>query len=176
MAITIVATAGAADANSFVTLAEANTQIEGRLNASTWETDATDDQKNRALAEATRYLSAFAHWIGKRADDTQALAWPRQLATNPDSPSFVYFGTDEVPDRVKRGTIELAFQFIKSGTSDVAALPSTSEVKRKKVDVLETEYFDRSARPQGLALYPSVLREIGPLLEQVGAFGTVTRG
>jgi hypothetical protein len=175
MAVTIVATAGSATANSFVTLAEANTFMEGRLNASTWETDASDDNKNRALVEATRQLSAM-QWLGLRTDTTQILSWPRTWVTNPDSPSLAFYTTTIIPQRVKDATMELAFQFIKAGTVDVAALAGTAGIKRKKVDVLETEY-DTARRPTGLALYPSVTRYIRPLLSEVGPYSsTIVRG
>ena len=163
MAIAIDATVGGASSNSFATLAEADAFMEGRLNASTWETDAADDTKRRALVEATRWLDRL-WWIGLRADGTQALSWPRQDAINPDSPTSQFYATNEMPQRVKDATMELAFQFVKAGTTDVAALDSARNVKRKKVDVLETEYMDSHSRVSGLALYPSVTRHLSGLL------------
>jgi len=168
MAITIDATVGGSSANSFVTLAEMTTYMEGRLNSSTFD-DATTDNQNRALAEATRYLSAL-DWCGYRVTDTQALSWPRQWAYDPDSPNQDYFDTDVIPVRIKRGTMELAFQFLKAGTSDVAALDAAAGIKRKRIDVIETEY-DTARRPIGLSSYPSVLREIGVLLENSSSTG-----
>ena len=50
MAITIVATAGSATANSYLTLTDANAIIEGLVeddDVTAWSS-ATDDQKNRA--------------------------------------------------------------------------------------------------------------------------------
>ena len=47
MAATITATLSSATANSYVTLAEANTYFETVPDSSTW-TNKTDDQKNRA--------------------------------------------------------------------------------------------------------------------------------
>lgn len=162
MAVTIDATAGGSSANSFVTLAEAASYVEGRLNASTWESTATTDQKNRALVEATRELSARS-WIGERTTTTQALAWPRQMAVNPDDPNSSYFSSSVVPQRVKDATCELAFQFIKNGTTDIAALDAAHGVRRKRIDVIETEY-DNYQRPTGLDRFPSVLRYVRPLL------------
>ena len=170
MPVTIDATVGGSSANSFATRGEADTFMEARLNASTWETDASADDKNRALVEATRWLTRLG-WIGLRADDTQALSWPRQSAIDPDSPTAQYFGTDAVPQRVKDGTMELAFQFVKAGTTDVAALDSKRNVKRSKLDVLETEYEDSFAKVKDLDLFPSVTRHISALL--VGSFATL---
>lgn len=161
MAVVIVATAGSASANSFVTLAEAETYMEARLNAALWDA-ATDDTKNRALVEATREVSALA-WDGKRATSTQALSWPRLWAVDPDDPNQDYYDSDVLPDRVKWATIELALQFVKAGTEDIAAVDSSGGVKREKVDVLETEY-DPYRRPLGMDRYPRVLAWVAPLL------------
>jgi len=174
VAVTIVATVGSASANSFVTLAEAETYCEARLNVSLWDA-ATDDTKNRALVEATRELDPLL-WAGYRTDDVQSLAWPRQWVVNPDDPNLNYYDSDEIPQRVKDGACELALQFIKAGTSDVADNPSDLNIKRKKIDVLETEYFGAHTTPQGLARYPRVERLVQPLLETSGASLNIIRG
>lgn len=165
MAVSIDATVGGASANSFVTLAEMTTYMEGRLNSSSFDGASTDDQ-NRALVEATRWLSALS-WDGYRVTSTQALSWPRQWAWDPDNPAQAYFDTDEVPQRVKDATMELANQFLKAGTTDIAALDAAAGIKRKKIDVIETEY-DPVRRPVGLSAYPSVVRTIKPLLAATG--------
>jgi hypothetical protein len=170
MAVAIDATVGGASANSFTTLAELTTYMEGRLNSSTFDDASTDDQ-NRSLVEATRQLSVM-HWLGERATGTQALAWPRQWAHDPDSPIQDYYDTTVVPQRVKDATMELAFQFLKNGTTDLAALDPATGIKRKKIDVIETEY-DTARRPVGLSAYPSVTRHIRPLLSAVGPFTSV---
>lgn len=174
MAVTIVATAGSATANSFVTLAEAETYMDGRLNSTAWSGD-TDANKNIALVEATRELDVM-DYTGYRVTDTQALSWPRQWATDPDDPVTGYFDTDEIPTRLKNATCELAFQFLAAGTTDVAALDSATNVKRSKVDVLETEYFSSTETPKGLARYPRVLNYIRPLLANAGLTTPVVRG
>lgn len=173
MAVTIVASVGSASANSFATLAEFTSYMKGRLNSSAFD-DASTDSQNRALVEATRYLSPLS-WVGRRVTATQALSWPRQWAHDPDSPTQDYFDSDVVPQRVKDGTMELAFQFLSAGTTDVAAYDASSEIKREKVGPLETEYQDAHTRPIGLARYPSVMRHIGVLLEGAGVVGKAVR-
>lgn len=161
MAITIDATVGGASANSFVTLAELTSYMEGRLNASTFDS-ATADEQNRALVEATRELTVLP-WEGRTAASTQALAWPRDWVINPDSPTYDYFDTDVIPQRVKDATCELAFQFLKAGTIDVAAEASDLGITEKTVDVLTTRY-DPRIRNSGLRRYPRVWDRISPLL------------
>lgn len=165
MSLTIIATAGAPDANSFVTEAEQIAYMAARLNASAWTTTSgstlTEDEK-KALIEATRELSAM-RWQGRRVTGTQALSWPRQWAPDPDSPIQDYFDSTALPQRVKDACCELAFQFINAGTTDVAAMDSATAVKRKKVGPLETEY-DTFSRPQGARRFPRVWHLIQPLL------------
>jgi hypothetical protein len=167
MAVTIVTTVGGASSNSYATLAEAETYMEGRLNGSTWDAD-TDDNKNRALVEAARELQVL-RWTGTRVDTTQALAWPRQWAVDVDDPNGDYYATTEVPQRVKDAQMELAFQFIKAGTTDLAALDSTDGIIRKKIDVLETEYARPTERVTGLQRYPRVWDRVAALLDSVGS-------
>ena len=173
MAITIDASVGGASANSFATLAEFTTYMEGRLNSSAFD-DASADSQNRALAEATRELSAKV-WLGRRVNDTQALSWPRELVIDPDSSVANYFASTVIPDRVKDATCELAFQFLKAGTTDVAALDGTLNTKREKVGPLETEYFEPDERARGLARYPSVTRYLRGLVAGAGVAGKAIR-
>jgi hypothetical protein len=114
MAITIVATAGAADANSYLTLAAAQTIIDGLVendDVAAWGT-ATTDQKNRALYTATQRLDR-ERYLGARATDTQSLQWPRTGVRKPDTyintyavgfPFRIttdYFADDEIPVQVQ---------------------------------------------------------------------------
>lgn len=174
MAVTIDATVGGASANSFVTLAEMTTYMESRLNADSFD-DATTDSKNRALCEATRELSAL-RWAGVRADDVQALSWPRELVVDPDDPSGSTFDDDVIPARIKRATYELALGFLKAGTTDIASLDTTLNVRSQTIDVISTEYYEPGNRVKGLSRYPAVMREIRDLLESQGLTSPVVRG
>lgn len=175
MAITIVATAGASNANAYVTEAEQIAYMATRLNASAWTTFAgascSEDEK-RAMVEAARELTARA-WCGARASSVQALAWPRQWARDPDSPHGDYFPTYAIPRRVKDAACELAFQFVNLGSADAASSDPAAVIRRKKTGPLETEYFEPYSRPQGLARFDRVMLLIGPLL--AGTAGFVVR-
>jgi hypothetical protein len=179
----IVATVGSATANSYVTLADANTALEARLNDSTW-TGATDDTKNRALVEAAAELQTQT-WKGSRTDSTQALAWPREDVENPDAPydadlddsGYPEYDADAIPDRIVQAQVELAFQFVKAGTTDLAMPATTEGIRRKRIDVLETEYEPGGVTTRGLNRFPRVYRLIAPLLTGGGASSlTVVRG
>ena len=162
MAVTITATAGSASANSFITLVEAQAFMDARLNSTKWDSATTDNQ-NRALVEATRELSAL-RWQGNRTDTTQVLSWPRFWAVDPDSPTSDYFASTVIPQRIKDATAELAFQFLKAGTNDIASLDATVGVIEKTIDVITTRYSEFATKPKGLERFPSVMRYIRALL------------
>lgn len=187
MPVSIVATPGASNANSYVTIAEADAYMAGRLNASAWTT-ADTDTRSRALIEAQRNLTPLL-WVGSRVTDTQALAWPRAYAPNPDAPApvsttgrenllprfIVYYGDTVVPQRVKDAQVELALEFLKSGTADLAVVDGSFNITREKVDVLEVEYSDPSLRAVGLAKYTRVMSLVTPLFVNSGSGLSVVR-
>jgi hypothetical protein len=121
MAVTIDATAGGANANSYLTLADAQAIVDGMVedaDVTAWAS-ATTDQKNRALYTATQRLDR-ERFLGARATDTQALQWPRTGVRKPDTYvntyatgfpfriSEDYFTDEEIPDQVKRAQVVLA--------------------------------------------------------------------
>jgi hypothetical protein len=152
---TLVATAGSASANSFATVSEGDTYCDTRLNASAWTGETDDDEKARALIEATRELNVLTY-VGYTVTETQALVWPR--------------------DYVKDACMELALQFLIAGTTDLAALDATQGVIRKRVDVLETEWATPYLRPTGLKRFPRVWALVQPLLVVQGNSVPTVRG
>ena len=121
MAITIDATVGGANANSYLTLADAQAIIDGFVqdaDVTAWAS-ATTDQKNRALFTATQRLDR-ERYLGARATDTQALQWPRTGLRKPDTyintytvgfPFRIttdYFTDTEIPTQVKYAQVVLA--------------------------------------------------------------------
>lgn len=185
MPITITATAGDGSANSYVTEAEFIAYAAERLNVPSGTTvsgsTCTEDEK-KALIEATRTLS-YLEWKGHRVDETQALSWPRQYVEDPDAPiasagdsDYPYFASTVVPDRVKSAEIELALEFLKAGTRDIAAAHPDEGVIEKTIDVMTTKWDGAAARPTGLAAYPRVLQYIEPMLDPAAQGGlTIVR-
>jgi hypothetical protein len=121
MAISLDATVGGVNANSYLTLAAAELIIEGFVqddDVTAWAT-ATTDQKNRALFTATQRLDR-ERFLGARATDTQALQWPRTGVRKPDTyintyavgfPFRIttdYFTDNEIPDQIKKAQVILA--------------------------------------------------------------------
>ena len=102
MAATIDATLSGASSNSYVTLAAANSYFETVPDSTTW-TNKTDDQKNRALISATRWIDSL-NFYGDRCDEDQALKWPR----NNYDVDGVELECSVIPNDVKYATYELA--------------------------------------------------------------------
>ena len=102
MAATIDATIKGANANSFVTLDEANNYFATVPDSSTWD-DKTVDQKKRALISATRWIDSFVYY-GDRCDDGQALKFPR----NNYQVDGVELACSTIPLNIKYAQYELA--------------------------------------------------------------------
>jgi hypothetical protein len=121
MAITIDATVGGVNANSYLTLNDAQAIIDGFVqdaDVTAWAS-ATTDQKNRALFTATQRLDR-ERFLGARATDTQALQWPRTGVRKPDTyintyavgfPFRIttdYYTDTEIPQQIKYAQVVLA--------------------------------------------------------------------
>ena len=131
MAITIIATPNAADANSYLTLADAQLIIDGMVldaDATAWGT-ATTDNKNRALYSAAQRLDR-ERFLGARSTDTQSMQWPRTGVRKPDTyintyavgfPFRIttdYFTDTEIPTQIKQAQAVLAV-FLNNNTDSL---------------------------------------------------------
>ncbi len=99
MAITIDASVGGINSNSYVTLAEANSYLEAvPWFASTWD-GLTDAVKNSWLVFATRAIDRLS-FVASRYDKDQALEFPRTITDDQ---------TDEgdMPQKVKDAQCEM---------------------------------------------------------------------
>lgn len=97
---------GLANANSYVTEAEVDAYAESSLTAATWIAEADAELKKAAIISASRQLTTAVYWKGKRATDTQALAFPRsELVVD-----GVEIADDIVPNPVKDACCEMAIQ------------------------------------------------------------------
>lgn len=128
MAVTVVATPKASNANSYATLAESNTYHEAHPYSTTWD-DAGTDERNRALVTATRMLDLWFDWHGESTTLTQALLWPRRgvlkpgvssvevpdiVTNNWHEPFGVLLDQDVVPVLIRDATCELARHLLAS--------------------------------------------------------------
>lgn len=104
----LVATPGAADADSYVTLAE----FDAYAVLLGWTVTATDAVKEAALRRGRVYLDSRYNWKGARATGDQALQWPRSGVYDMDG---YHVDEDAIPQPIKDAQCELAYQEV-SGT------------------------------------------------------------
>jgi hypothetical protein len=148
MAVVIVATPGAANANSYVTLAEATAIVDGFVedaDVQHWGSGNTDS-RNRALFTATQRLDR-ERFLGARATDTQALQWPRTGVRKPDTyintyavgfPFRIttdYFTDTEIPTQIQYAQVVLAV-FLHNNT-DALGLSGLEDYKNVKIGSLD---------------------------------------
>lgn len=106
---------GLADSNTYASRAEADAYHESSLYATAW-TGATAENKDKALAMATRVLDAEFEWHGYRAGQLQRLEWPRYQVPYETGSVYTagflnlgaYWPQDEIPRILKDATAELA--------------------------------------------------------------------
>jgi hypothetical protein len=168
VAFTVETGAGLSDATSLTSVAYADAYHDDRNNAA-WAL-LTTDVKQGLLIQATDYLhnAAVYPWKGRPTTTTQSLAWPRTGVTetygNP-------VATNVVPDKVQQATADLALVANTTTLQPVAATAAAG-VKRRKVDVLEIEYFQdaaTSANPATLtAQTTAAFGLLQPLLRTTG--------
>ena len=134
MAATINATIKDANANSYVTLTEANSYFETVPDSSTW-TDKTDDQKNRALISATRWIDTFVYQ-GDRCDENQALKFPR---TNYQV-DRVELSCSTIPLNIKYAQYELARALANDTDAMTGNLGTDGNFSEVKLGDIEVKY------------------------------------
>lgn len=165
--MTIIATPGADDANSYATLIEADEYHATRLHNAAW-TNADDTIKEASLIWAARTLDANFIWEGVKATDAQAMQWPRYNVADYNGYAIP---SDEVPISVKWAQSELAFLLIEADRT-LAADPDPDAVREVKMGPM-TLKFD--AERMQAAIASSVVVLVQGLGKFTGA-GTTSGG
>jgi hypothetical protein len=154
MAFVVETGAGLSTANSFASVAAADSYVAER-GIDGWASLPTAS-KEAALVKATDYLEASyrASWDGFRVSGTQALSWPRSDVIVDEFP----VPANIVPLVVVNACIEMALRAV-AGTTLIE--DQGQLVIREKVDVIETEYAPFS---DPALKYPFVSRMLAPYL------------
>jgi hypothetical protein len=168
---------GLADAESYISVADADTYFANR-GYTLWDT-MTEAEKEQALRRATDFTLQLYRlkWKGTRVTGTQALDWPRNWVIRDDYEFATlngaqviggrqYYPADIVPVEVQRACAELAFR----GASGELAPDIGQRTVREKVDVIEVEY-DRYS-PQ-FTQFRAIDNLLAPFLKDTG--GAVRR-
>ena len=134
MAATITATLSSATANSYVTLAEANTYFETVPDSTTWD-NKSDDQKNRSLIAATRWIDSFV-FFGDRCDHGQALKFPRNNYQVDD----VELACSAIPNNIKYAQYELARALANDTDAMTGNVGTNGNIAEAKLGDLAVKY------------------------------------
>ena len=161
MAATITATLKGETSNSYVTLAEANTYFETAPEESTWD-DKTDDQKNRALISACRWIDSL-NFLGDRCDNDQALKWPR----NNHHVDNVELVCTAIPKGIKYAQYELARALANDTDAMTGNKGTDGTYEEVKLGELEVKYNTNS---QGVGTINNVFDVYPWLQSYLGAY------
>ena len=161
MAATINATVKGANANSYVTLAEANTYFETVPDSTQWD-NKTDDRKNRALISATRWIDSFVYY-GDRCDDGQALKFPR----NNYQVDGVELSCDLIPQNIKYAQFELANALANDTDAITGSTGTDGNFEEVKLGDLQVKYNTKS---QGTGVVNNVFDVYPWLQSYLGAY------
>jgi hypothetical protein len=175
MALIVEDGTGLATAESYLSVADADTYHTSRGTAEASWVGLDEDIKEQCLRRATDYMvQAYrGRWKGYMVlPQTQVLDWPR-YQVYPDA-SFLYtISPSTVPSEVKKACAELAMRAnVASLTSDVAA---QGEVTSESVGPISVAY---SVNGQRQVRYSAIDHTLGPLLVDgdSGAQGTARLG
>ena len=130
-----------ASANTFVDVAAVEAYFdEVGLDRTVWDALSTADKEAAIIRAARHHESVYGvYYSGQRSDEDQELSWPRRGATGYNAgweldwnvvPKEILWAQSELTHRTADGTLLL-----------VDSAPGTTNqiVKRRKLDVLETE-------------------------------------
>jgi hypothetical protein len=135
--MTLVATVGASNANSYVDLAYANEYFLSRLGSNSWSSS-PNESKEPALIQATMMLDRLFNWEGTRTEESQALRWPRIEVVDQDG---FEIDDDVIPTPVKQAECELALYILtNNGYSGEAR-----SIDRMRIGPIMMDFDDSSA-------------------------------
>jgi hypothetical protein len=157
MALIVEDGTGKSTAEAYCSTAQADTYHAVRTAGESW-TDLDTDVKERALREATDYLTQTytGRWGGVRSTDAQALDWPRLSVPWEDSQTG-YRPDNTIPSELVKASAELAFR---ASTSPLV-VDLGRETASERVDVISVTYVQGADRQ---AQYEVVEMWLKPLL------------
>ena len=180
MALIVEDGTGKADAEAFISAADASTYHTARGNAA-WAALASDTVREQMLRKATDYMQQIykLRWKGVPVTTTQALDWPRAYvsreyvySTAGTPPSSIdgtlWWPSDEVPTAVARACAELALRAIDGDLAEDLDVPVTSET----VGPISVTY---AAGARQTKTYRAIDAMLSPFLEGTGGMLKVSR-
>lgn len=171
MALVVEDGSGKSNAQSYISVADAETYHSEHEDPTTWR-NALDADRERALKLATQYIdSKFQYrWLGIKTDSSQALDWPRTGAVDPNG---YYIEADAVPQALKDATAELAERYLADSTTGLTPDETTAgSIRREKIKAgaveYEVEYSGGRSEQTYYTLVERILAELVSRAEEMG--------
>ncbi|MHB8523146.1 MAG: DnaT-like ssDNA-binding protein [Limisphaerales bacterium] len=172
---------GKADANTYASVADGDAYHDGHLYASAWTVAATAN-KEAALVFATRLIDVEYQFNGFKANEGQALQWPRVSCPDPDGAALLWpvlpwrtgrggalVSGDVVPKAVAEATCEMARELLIEDRT--AAPPGEGLTETQGADYSKTIYSKKDTRPIISHVAQAMLAKFGALVR--GGSGAV---
>lgn len=171
MSLVVETGSGLTNADSYISLADANSYVAGHGNTSSWSA-AADDEKEEALRLGTQYidLKYGGRFAGVRGSRDQALNWPRSAVI--DIAGYSY-DSDEIPVCLKQAVVEAALRHL-ADDDLLGVIENNGTVKREKSKLgpLEDDVEYVGGKSQAPA-YPRIRALLRPILNSLD---TISRG
>lgn len=146
MSLTLIATAGAVDANTYCTLEEAETYFAKRLHNTDWS-EASNSDKGAALVWATSILDTEINWYGWPVSETQALRWPRIGLVSIDGWTV---SSTTIPQFLKDATAEFAMSLITSDRTADEDMIGIKQIAVSSIQITNDKYNKKSVVPKSV--------------------------
>lgn len=121
-------------ANTYISLADAETYFEGRLHKSAWD-EATEVNKKATMVQATRILDQYVKWYGSKVKSAQDRQWPMTGYANIDS--------NAIPIEIKDAECELSLVLLLQDTQAISETAGYKSIAVAGTVNLEIDKSDR---------------------------------
>ena len=144
MSLTLVATAAADNANSYCTLASANSYLEQNIHIySTWASLSTANAE-ACLIYATTLLDMQMDWVGTKGSSSQSLRWPRDDVNDPDG--YAVDG-DTIPVFLQEATAFYAYYLSQENRIDEVDTFGYKKLKAGSLEMWIDRYDRKNVMP-----------------------------
>jgi hypothetical protein len=164
---------GKVDANAYANAADGDSYHEGHLYATAW-TGATAANKDAALVFATRLIDSQYQFNGVKANETQALQWPREGCPDPDADDWNngLITDNVVPNEARHATCEMARELL---IADRTAAPVGEGLKYYNTGTEQTGYDKWDRKPVISHLAQAFLMKLGSLIKSASGSARLVR-
>lgn len=148
---------GDPDATSYVSIQFADDYIDANSFASADWLALSDENKQRLLIRASKYLDNIVQWDGEKVDEDSGLRWPRSGVYDRDG---FLIAEDDIPQALKEAVAEMA-NYLR--TSDWTAPSDTAGLREVQVDVIDIKFDSNFKRGNVPPIIAQILEGLGTI-------------